>query len=67
MSPIVPINIGGVTDTEAIVLPSPLTVDSILARRAEAPKLVAGTAAWTSSDLFKTPVSKHSIHFQLLF
>ncbi len=45
-----------VTDTEAIVLPNPLTVKAVAARRVKAGRLVAKTAAPTSSDLFKTPV-----------
>jgi hypothetical protein len=46
----------GVTDTEAIVLPGSLTVSGVAARRAKAGKLVAGTAAFTSSDFFKGSV-----------
>jgi hypothetical protein len=49
--------IEGVTDTEAIVLPDPLTVNGVPARRAKSGKLVAGTAAYTSSDFFKSSVS----------
>jgi aromatic amino acid aminotransferase I / 2-aminoadipate transaminase len=51
------IGIEGVTDTEAIVLPDPLTVNGVASRRAKAGKLVAGTAAYTSSDFFKGSVS----------
>jgi aromatic amino acid aminotransferase I len=51
------IGIEGVTDIEAIVLPDPLTVNGVPYRRAKAGKLVAGTAAYTSSDFFKSPVS----------
>jgi aromatic amino acid aminotransferase I len=50
------IDIEGFSDTQAIVIPDPLTVNGLLARRANAPKLVAGVAAWTSSDMFKTLV-----------
>lgn len=45
-----------ITDTEAIVVPNPLTVKAVAARRIKAGRLVAKTAAATSSDLFKTPV-----------
>ncbi|KAI9730605.1 MAG: Aromatic/aminoadipate aminotransferase 1 [Claussenomyces sp. TS43310] len=57
MSPPIEFGVEGVTDTEGIVIPNPLTVNDIAARRAGAPKLVAGTAAWTSSDLFKSPAT----------
>ena len=43
-----------VSDTQGIITPDLLTVNGLLARRAKAPKLVAGVAAWTSSDMFKT-------------
>jgi aromatic amino acid aminotransferase I len=36
--------------------PEPLTVEGIKARRAKAGKLVAGTAAYSDSDMFKSPV-----------
>lgn len=57
MAPPSAIEIEGVTDTEAIALPDPLTINGIASRRLKAGRLVAGTAAGTSSDLFKTPVS----------
>ncbi|KAH8591376.1 aromatic amino acid aminotransferase-like protein [Bisporella sp. PMI_857] len=47
------IDVEGVRDTEGIVLPDPLTVNGVSARRAKAGKLIAGTAAYTSSDFFK--------------
>jgi hypothetical protein len=50
------IDVEGVSDTQAVVIPNPLTVNGLLAHRARAPKLVAGVAAWTSSDMFKTLV-----------
>jgi aromatic amino acid aminotransferase I / 2-aminoadipate transaminase len=50
------IDLEGVSDTQAIVIPDPLTVNGLSAHRAKAPKLVAGVAAWTSSDMFKTLV-----------
>lgn len=34
-----------------------VTIDDILVRRAKAGKLVAGTAAYSDSDMFKAPVS----------
>ena len=58
MPPPSEINIEAVRDTEAIVLPDPLTVNGVSARRLKAGKLVAGTAAYTSSDHFKSPVSR---------
>lgn len=39
-----------------------MTINDILERRAKAGKLVAGTAAYSDSDMFKAPVS-----FSLLF
>ena len=36
-----------------------ITVNDILERRAKAGKLVAGTAAYSDSDMFKAPVSPH--------
>jgi len=50
------VDMEGVSDTKAIVIPNPLTVNGLSAHRAKAPKLVAGVAAWTSSDMFKTLV-----------
>ena len=47
------IDIEAVSDTEVIVVPGPLTVNALLAHRAREPRLVAGVAAWTSSDMFK--------------
>ena len=60
MAPPTAIDIEGVTDTQAIMLPDPLTVNGVSARRAKAGQLVAGTAAFTSSDHFKSPVSLSS-------
>jgi hypothetical protein len=57
MAPPTAIDVEAVTDTEAIVMPDPLTVNGVSARRAKAGKLIAGVAAATSSDQFKTPVS----------
>lgn len=57
MAPPSAIDIEAVRDTEAIVLPNPLTVNGVSARRLKSGKLVAGTAAYTSSDFFKAPVS----------
>lgn len=36
--------------------PEPVTIAGIAARRAKAGKLVAGTAAYSDSDMFKSPV-----------
>ena len=48
------VEVEGVRDTEGIVLPDPLTVNGISARRAKAGRLIAGTAAYTNSDFFKS-------------
>jgi aromatic amino acid aminotransferase I / 2-aminoadipate transaminase len=56
MAPPAAIEVEGVRDTEGIPLPDPLTVNGIPSRRAKVGKLVAGTAAFTSSDYFKSPV-----------
>ena len=56
MAPPTAIDIEGVRDTEGFALPDPLTVSGVSARRTKAGKLVAGTAAYTSSDYFKSPV-----------
>lgn len=58
MVPPIAIDVAGISDTEGIVLPDPLTVNKISAQRIKAGKLVAGTAAATSSDFFKSAVSK---------
>lgn len=50
------VEVAGVLDTQGIVLPEPLSVNGIINRRAGAPKLVAGVAASSSSDAFKSPV-----------
>lgn len=36
--------------------PEPLTIQGIKTRREKAGKLVAGTAAYSDSDMFKSPV-----------
>ena len=61
MAPPTAIDIEGVTDTQAIVLPDPLTINGVSARRIKAGKLVAGTAAFTSSDHFKSQVILSSL------
>jgi len=50
------IDIQGVSDTEGIAIPDPVTVNTINARRAKAGKFVAGVAATTTSDYYKSPV-----------
>jgi aromatic amino acid aminotransferase I len=57
MSPPSAVDLQAVEDTEAFVLTEPLTVNGVPARRAKAGKLVAGTAAFTTSDFFKSSVS----------
>lgn len=56
MTPPIALEFEGVSDTQGIVLPNPLTINDISNRRVAAGKLVAGTAAFTSSDHFKKPV-----------
>jgi aromatic amino acid aminotransferase I len=58
MAPPTAIDIEGVLDTKTIVFPDPLTVNGVSARRAKAGKLIAGTAAFTSSDFFKHQVCR---------
>lgn len=62
-----PSNVGGVgfAAKDAQVgeqAPEPLTVEGIKARRAKAGKLVAGTAAYSDSDMFKSPVRAPHTH-----
>lgn len=61
MAPPIAIGVEGISDTEGTVFADPLTVSKISAQRVKAGKLVAGTAAWTSSDLFKSPVRRFLI------
>lgn len=56
MAPPSAIDIRGLTDTEALIYPNPLTVNEVTERRAKAGKLIAGVAAGTSSDTFKGKV-----------
>ena len=60
MSPPSAIEVDTGIDTTSITLPGPLTTKGVAARRAKAGKLVAGTAAYTSSDYFKGPVRYYS-------
>jgi len=57
MAPPSAIEVEGIRDTEGIALPDPLSVNGVPARRAKAGRLIAGTAAYTSSDYFKSHVS----------
>ena len=60
------ITVHGVTDTETVTIPSPLTAAGVMARRAKNAPLKAGIAAATSSDQFKSKVSiTDTIGFQL--
>lgn len=44
-----------------------VTINDILTRRAKAGKLVAGTAAYSDSDMFKAPVrSSYSMNAEIL-
>lgn len=56
-----PTNVGnvGFAENDTIIgeqAPEPLTLDGITARRAKAGKLVAPTASYSDSDMFKAPV-----------
>ncbi len=65
MAPPSAIGIEGVSDTQGLAIPDPLTVNGLSAHRAKAPKLVAGVAAWSSSDMFKTLVCKCNTGFKV--
>jgi aromatic amino acid aminotransferase I len=58
MSPPAPLDVDlvGVTDTTAVPVPDPLTVNGIPAWRAKTAKMPTGVAAACSSDMFKSPV-----------
>lgn len=47
----------------AELAPEPLTIAGIAARRAKAGKLVAGTAAYSDSDMFKSPVCLSFLYY----
>lgn len=57
--------VNGVTDTEAVTVPRPLTIADVLERRAKAPPFKAGVAAFTTSDQFKLKVSLSHHGFRL--
>jgi aromatic amino acid aminotransferase I len=66
-----PTNVGGIglADEGTIVgeqATEPLTLAGIAARRAKAGKLVAGTAAYSDSDMFKSPVCVFCSHLSLV-
>lgn len=46
----------GVTDTTAVPVPDPLTVNGVPAWREKMAKMPTGIAAACSSDMFKSPV-----------
>jgi aromatic amino acid aminotransferase I len=46
----------GVTDTTAIPVPDPLTVNGVPAWREKMVQMPTGVAAASSSDMFKSPV-----------
>jgi len=50
------VEVSGVTDVEGITIPNPLTVDGVAFRRAKTQKMSSGVAAFTSSDMFKSPL-----------
>ena len=51
----VDIDIEGVGDTAAVLLPQGLTLDSIPAKRAKSIRMATGVAPASSSDMFKSP------------
>ncbi|KAB8303389.1 hypothetical protein EYC80_004818 [Monilinia laxa] len=57
MSPPTAIGVEGVIDTEPVIIPDPLTVNGVSARRAKAGQFSAGVAAFTTSDHFKSPTT----------
>lgn len=50
------IEVKGVTDTSAVVVPDPLTVNGIPAWRAKMAKMPLSVAPECSSDMWKSPV-----------
>lgn len=53
MAPHAQVDLESLTDTQSIPFPDPLTINDVSAKRANESKMVAGVAAWSSSDLFK--------------
>lgn len=50
------VDMRGVTDTTAVAVPDPLTVNGVPAWREKMGKMPTGIAAACSSDMFKSPV-----------
>lgn len=48
------------TDTQAMILLDHFSVDGVAARRAKAPALSGGVAAYASSDMFKSDVRSYA-------
>lgn len=55
MAPPTAIDVHADSDTSAIVLPNPLDINGITENRKKAGKLMAGVAAYSDSDHFKSP------------
>ncbi|KAI9839336.1 MAG: Aromatic/aminoadipate aminotransferase 1 [Sclerophora amabilis] len=55
MTPPTAIDVEATSDTTAVALPNPLTINGVSSRRAKAGRLNAGVAAFTSSEAFKSP------------
>ncbi len=53
MAPPAAIEVEAVTDTQAITIPDPLTLQSVSFRREKAGKLIAGVAAPVDFELYK--------------
>ncbi|KAK5173961.1 Aromatic/aminoadipate aminotransferase 1, partial [Cryomyces antarcticus] len=53
MAPPSAIEVEATSDTSAIVIPDPLTINGVPGRRAKSGRLIAGTAAPANSDMFK--------------
>lgn len=58
MSPPAPLDVemAATTDTSAVPIPDPLTVNGVPAWREKMAKMPTGIAAACSSDMFKSPV-----------
>ncbi|TKA78114.1 hypothetical protein B0A49_01798 [Cryomyces minteri] len=53
MAPPSAVEVEATSDTSAIVVPDPLTINGVPGRRAKSGRLIAGTAAPANSDMFK--------------
>jgi len=56
MAPPTAIHTNGYEETTSKIMPEPLTVAGVSARRAKAPKISGGIATYAGSEMFKGPV-----------